>query len=610
MTEPSARRSVLLVDDDPLSRRALGSVLRSAGYHVEMARSVSQALHLLEEVRPTIGLLDMRLPDGSGWQLARQIREIEGLSDLPLVAVSGVEATFSASEGESHLFVESLLKPVIPRRLLDVVGRHARMSAEPVAAGGLILVVDDDLHMRRVLSSTLTGAGYRVESLGRGDTALKEIRRERPDLLVLDLDLPGLSGPDVLRTLQAEGLAVPTVVLTAGLDIEAPTLIAEAIGVFAVLPKTQQLSRLLPTVRSALAAGPKVIGRGARRAATWQIDVMARQARSVHGVQALVRRREAELNAIAGIADVARRSTSPRELLASVAGRLCDLDYVTEVAAWMFEGSRKTLAASFPAGLSQEEAFHDLLAEHGLLDECLASGELLVLPSAGADPDRATALLQDLGVRSVLAVPLVAKRRKLGLLLLAAEGDELTGAWPLGQAVQAQLEHSLSLAHSLSVQAATAQSFRTIAESLSDGVFTVSASGVVVYANEVARALVGPGFMAEREFIANWLSTEEGAPPTEGDWTGELRTGKGRTRQVEVRTSRLPQGSPLGSIVLTVRDVTAQREHERWLRRLANEDPLTGLPNRRAYESQVAEPAPRPGTVSSWRRKDGRSRVW
>jgi DNA-binding response OmpR family regulator len=83
-----------------------------------------------------------------------------------------------------------------------------------------VLVVEDDRSIRRMLERTLAAEGYDVAGVSDGGGALAAIERAAPDLLVLDLGLPGLDGVAVCRRLRDKGLALPILMLTArdGLD--------------------------------------------------------------------------------------------------------------------------------------------------------------------------------------------------------------------------------------------------------------------------------------------------------------------------------------------------------------------------------------------------------
>jgi two-component system, OmpR family, response regulator MprA len=82
-------------------------------------------------------------------------------------------------------------------------------------AAAAILVVDDDPPIRRMLERTLAAEGYEVASAADGGAALASVERSAPDVVVLDVAMPGLDGLAVCRRLRAKGLALPILLLTA-----------------------------------------------------------------------------------------------------------------------------------------------------------------------------------------------------------------------------------------------------------------------------------------------------------------------------------------------------------------------------------------------------------
>ena len=86
---------------------------------------------------------------------------------------------------------------------------------QPTAASGAtVLVVDDDDNVREVLKRYLTRAGHRVIDAGDGASGLNAVRRERPDLVILDLMMPGMDGLDVCTAIRRTS-DVPVIMLTA-----------------------------------------------------------------------------------------------------------------------------------------------------------------------------------------------------------------------------------------------------------------------------------------------------------------------------------------------------------------------------------------------------------
>jgi len=108
---------VLVVEDDEAVARVLGIMLRRDGHTVTLAGSLSEARQVLTDRRPSVILLDMKLPDGSGLELLDHLAATPGLEQVPVVVLSGVEPTFD-HRTRSDRVVEWLIKPFAERELL------------------------------------------------------------------------------------------------------------------------------------------------------------------------------------------------------------------------------------------------------------------------------------------------------------------------------------------------------------------------------------------------------------------------------------------------------------------------------------------------------------
>ncbi len=136
-----------------------------------------------------------------------------------------------------------------------------------------ILVVDDEARIVKLVRDYLERAGFAVLSARDGETALLMARRERPDLIVLDLMLPGLDGLDVCRRLRQE-TAVPIIMLTARVE-EADRIVGLELGADDYVTKPFSPRELVARVRAALRRASGQVGPASViRAGDLQLDTI------------------------------------------------------------------------------------------------------------------------------------------------------------------------------------------------------------------------------------------------------------------------------------------------------------------------------------------------
>ena len=116
---------------------------------------------------------------------------------------------------------------------------------------GRILVVDDEAPVREVLSEYFTSQGYTVDEAPNGDEALATIRRDRPDLVLLDIRMPGIDGVEVLRRIRKLDGTLSVIMVTANEDV---TLARETLklGAFDYVAKPFDYEYLDRTVSAGL----------------------------------------------------------------------------------------------------------------------------------------------------------------------------------------------------------------------------------------------------------------------------------------------------------------------------------------------------------------------
>ncbi len=141
-----------------------------------------------------------------------------------------------------------------------------------------VLVVEDDPSIALGLRINLEGEGYDVLSAEDGERGLAITREERPDLVVLDVMLPKMNGLQVLRSIRADGLMMPIIVLSARTG-ELDKVTGLELGAEDYVAKPFSLAELLARVRAALRRGPRAVEAAPRSVLTFgdvSVDVAAR----------------------------------------------------------------------------------------------------------------------------------------------------------------------------------------------------------------------------------------------------------------------------------------------------------------------------------------------
>jgi DNA-binding response OmpR family regulator len=138
-----------------------------------------------------------------------------------------------------------------------------------------VLVVEDDQPLVRIMTKSLESNGFQVTSAFDGEDGLRAARDDRPDAIVLDLQLPRLNGVDLCRRLRSEGNAVPILMLTArstvpdrigGLDAGADDYLVKPFSLGELAARLRALGRRGKTTPQVIEAGPLQLDTGAREA--------------------------------------------------------------------------------------------------------------------------------------------------------------------------------------------------------------------------------------------------------------------------------------------------------------------------------------------------------
>ncbi|MGH9742449.1 MAG: response regulator, partial [Candidatus Acidiferrum sp.] len=203
---------ILVIEDDRAASQLLQSHLTSAGYDVLLCDQPARALEMAAELQPGAVTLDIIMKPVNGWEILSAFKTDPRTSHIPVVLVTIVDQPeMGASLGAD----EYIVKPVNKPTLLAAV---ERCLAQRKHVGRLrpILVVEDDAPTREFVAEMLSKSGYAVATASDGNQARLQVAASVPELVILDLVLPEVSGFQLLaewRT-NARTADLPVFVLT------------------------------------------------------------------------------------------------------------------------------------------------------------------------------------------------------------------------------------------------------------------------------------------------------------------------------------------------------------------------------------------------------------
>jgi adenylate cyclase len=180
------RPRILVADDDASIRRLLRADLEAAGYRVLEARDGRETLELARQKRPDLLVLDVLMPEGSGFEVVAALRSDPRSMGIPILMLTVVEE----QERAFRIGVDRyLMKPIDEARLL----REVEALLEMGVSGRKVLVVGDDANGRS-LGEALSARGHLVSTAAAADECLEQARATRPDLIIADAALAERAG--------------------------------------------------------------------------------------------------------------------------------------------------------------------------------------------------------------------------------------------------------------------------------------------------------------------------------------------------------------------------------------------------------------------------------
>lgn len=201
-------KALLIIEDDPRFASIVVDLARNKGFAVLVAENGHTGLHFADLYRPSGIVLDLGLPDMSGWDVMEHLKSSPVTRHIPVHIMSASDRSMDAMKGGAIGFYT---KPVSIDDLEQSFSRIEELNQRAVKQ--LLLVEDDAIHLKS-MKELLDGDDIEIKTADTGEEAEKLIAKHTFDCIVLDIGLPDMSGLKLLESMRArkENDQIPVVV--------------------------------------------------------------------------------------------------------------------------------------------------------------------------------------------------------------------------------------------------------------------------------------------------------------------------------------------------------------------------------------------------------------
>lgn len=218
---------ILVVDDDLSYAGLLSGILGRGDFELETAHDGESAVEKVKTFKPDAILLDIVMPGMDGYEVTKRLKGAWETSVIPIILMTGVGDASDKVKGLEAGADEFIIKPVdriellarvrflvklkkLQDRMRSTEERVDRPSSAAATASGngknTILIVEDDVKTANVYELLLRSKGFKTLIAHDGGDAIAIVEKDLPDLVLLDLMLPGMDGLEILARLKASPL--------------------------------------------------------------------------------------------------------------------------------------------------------------------------------------------------------------------------------------------------------------------------------------------------------------------------------------------------------------------------------------------------------------------
>jgi len=202
---------ILIVEDDHKFAQILNELILEAGLFCDLVHNGEDAIIYLEHYRPQAVILDISLPDISGWDILKKIKASLKAQSIPVHVVSAMPEKHKAIQRGAEDFTE---KPVSQDDVADLL---AKIKEEIGTNFSRVLLVEDNVALHDAIVEQFENKGIHLDVVATGQEGLDKIRQDGFDCLIVDLMLPDMDGVELLSKVRQfpEHTDTPIIVFTA-----------------------------------------------------------------------------------------------------------------------------------------------------------------------------------------------------------------------------------------------------------------------------------------------------------------------------------------------------------------------------------------------------------
>lgn len=214
---PTNVRKALIIEDSKPDADRLQRFLKERNIESVILRTTETALDVLRSDRPDVILLDLLLPNESGWRFIERLRDDPEVCDIPVIVVSVVdEQPQSARQGAAIHITKPITREDIERALARLSNPEVKETAPDSPPKHTILLAEDNEANILTIGDYLRRHGLRILVARTGVEAVDLAHSEKPDLILMDMQMPQMDGFEAIKRIRAGGQSeVPIFALTA-----------------------------------------------------------------------------------------------------------------------------------------------------------------------------------------------------------------------------------------------------------------------------------------------------------------------------------------------------------------------------------------------------------